>query len=167
MCGSKRSRSSSRIRYESDAGAPPSSERWWTKRTLRAVVATVSEAASTGAAAGGPSYSLARPLPAGKRSRRKLSGRTGLARPIGHEERQHPEADDESGRAGHEDRAHPHVNRPPDPVADPPLEEENAPAEEREAEGEQPQLHAPLEAWPEQDIQPVGEQPSDERQHQR
>src|ERR671911_172014 len=33
MCGSNCDSSSSRIRYESDAGAPPSSLRWWTKRT--------------------------------------------------------------------------------------------------------------------------------------
>src|SRR5207302_10175510 len=32
MYGSNSSLSSSRIRYERDAGAPPSSERWWTSR---------------------------------------------------------------------------------------------------------------------------------------
>src|SRR3954449_7804112 len=32
MCGSNCWSSSSRIRYERDAGAPPSSERWWTSR---------------------------------------------------------------------------------------------------------------------------------------
>src|SRR5436305_9635894 len=47
MCGSKRSLSSSRMRYDRDAGAPPSSERWWTKRMRRCLGAVGARAATS------------------------------------------------------------------------------------------------------------------------
>src|SRR5437763_9492238 len=47
MCGSNCASSSSRIRYESDAGAPPSSGRWCTRRMgVRGLSATASAYAS-------------------------------------------------------------------------------------------------------------------------